>query len=629
MTTTVIEQEPSNEEAKPSTGKSLSVGLKIFGVVGICLALLLAVGGVSIWQMNLIGQEIEGIAERAVPATDALATVTVHQLEQEIAMQQAFRFGETAKTDKHAADRFKEAVAKFEHLGHETDKELKALGTLVTNAAGHTANAEDRQFYTEAAAAIGKIDKAHAEYEAEAIAAMKMLTAGNLSGAHALEEKIEKEAKALDHSLESLLKKLEHFTETSATTAENHEHLAIKLIYAVCGSGLVLGALIAFFLVRMSIVRPLGKVVGSLKELTDGKYDVEIVASANDEIGAVATALEAFRGSFIETEALKKKQAEADKKALEDEAKRAEEKRTAGIKAEEDKKAMEAAAEAERKQAMLEMADTFEKSVMGVVDTLASATTELRSSAEAMASTADLTSQQSASVSAASEEASTNIQTVASAAEELSASVAEIGRQVSESSKIAQSAVNEAAATNEKVQGLAEAAQKIGDVVNLINDIASQTNLLALNATIEAARAGDAGKGFAVVASEVKSLATQTGKATEEIGGQIGAIQTATGEAVGAIEGISTVIGQINEIATAISSAVEQQGSATREIAGNVQQAATGTQEVNTNIVQVSQAASETGASAGQVLGAADELAKQGDVLRNQVNDFLESVRAA
>jgi methyl-accepting chemotaxis protein len=520
-------------------------------------------------------------------------------------------------------------VTEFEHLGHQTDKELKELGTLLTKAVGQATNAADKKVFSDAAAAIAKIDKAHAEYEAEAATALKLITAGELARAHALEEKIEKEAKELDKSLETLLKKLEHFTESSAKIAENHEHLAIKLIYAACGIGLVLGALISFFLVRRNISRPLAKVVRSLKELTDGKYDEEIIPSANDEIGAVATALEKFRGSFIEAEALKKKQAEAEMKAQKEELRRKEEKLAADAKAEEDKRAMEAKAEQERKQAMLDMADAFEKGVMSVVDTLASATTELRASAEAMASTADMTSQQSSSVSAASEEASTNIQTVASAAEELSASVAEIGRQVSESSKIAQSAVNEAAATNEKVQGLAEAAQKIGEVVNLINDIASQTNLLALNATIEAARAGDAGKGFAVVASEVKSLATQTGKATEEIGGQIGAIQTATGEAVGAIEGISTVIGQINEIASAIASAVEQQGSATREIAGNVQQAATGTQEVNTNIVQVSQAASETGASAGEVLGAADELAKQGDVLRRQVSDFLESVRAA
>jgi methyl-accepting chemotaxis protein len=624
-----ITNSPTTNERKLSFGKSLSVGAKIYGVVGICLSLLVAVGGISAWQMNLIGQEIEGIAERALPATDAVATVTVHQLEQEIAMQQAFRFGEMAKTDQHAAKRFKEAVGEFEHLGHKVDKELKELATLLKNARALSTTAANVKILTEVSASVAKITHEHATYEAEAAEALKMLASGNLAGAHTLEAKIEKEAKQLDHELKALLTKFQHWTEISATTAETHEHLALTIIYALCGIGLVLGGLISFFMVRTYIARPLGKIIGSVKELTDGKYDVEIVASANDEIGAVATALETFRESFIAMEALKKQQAEAERKAEEDQVRREEEKRDADAKAVEEKLAMEARAEKERKQAMLEMAATFEKDVMNVVDTLASATTELRASADAMATTAGKTNEQSASVSAASEEASTNIQTVASAAEELTSSVEEIGRQVSESTKITQSAVSEAAAASEKVQGLAEAAQKIGDVVNLINDIASQTNLLALNATIEAARAGDAGKGFAVVASEVKSLATQTAKATEEIGGQIGAIQSATSEAVSAIEGISTVIGQISEISTAISTAVEQQGSATREIAGNVNQAATGTQEVNTNIVLVSQAASETGAAATQLLGAADELAKQGEALRHHVDDFLQTVRAA
>jgi methyl-accepting chemotaxis protein len=194
---------------------------------------------------------------------------------------------------------------------------------------------------------------------------------------------------------------------------------------------------------------------------------------------------------------------------------------------------------------------------------------------------------------------------------------------------MAQNAVTEAEMTNTKVEGLAGAAQKIGDVVSLINDIASQTNLLALNATIEAARAGDAGKGFAVVASEVKSLATQTGKATEEIASQISEIQDATGEAVQAIQGISSIIGQLGEIASSVSAAVDQQGSATREIAGSVQQAAAGTQAVTGKITEVNQAAGETQETSSQMLGAAKELAQQGELLQQEVEKFLQEVRAA
>ena len=268
----------------------------------------------------------------------------------------------------------------------------------------------------------------------------------------------------------------------------------------------------------------------------------------------------------------------------------------------------------------------FADEVKNVIETVSSASTELQTSAQAMSSTAEETNRQSAAVAAAAEQASTNVQTVASAAEELSASLSEVGRQVTESATIASNAVDDARATNEKVQGLADAAKKIGEVVNLINDIASQTNLLALNATIEAARAGDAGKGFAVVASEVKSLASQTAKATEDIAGQVGAIQEATNQAVAAIQGIDQTIVQISDIATTIAASVEQQNTATKEIAENVQQAASGTREVTTNISGVSQAAIETGQASTQVLGAASELSQQSEKLREQVATFMSEV---
>ncbi len=266
------------------------------------------------------------------------------------------------------------------------------------------------------------------------------------------------------------------------------------------------------------------------------------------------------------------------------------------------------------------------KRVQEVVGIVASAAAEMEASAQSLAATAEETNRQATAVAAASEEASTNVQTVASATEELSASVSEIGKQVGESSRIAQQAVVEAERTNAAVKGLAEAADKIGAVVQLINDIASQTNLLALNATIEAARAGEAGKGFAVVASEVKTLANQTAKATEEIGAQIAAIQTATGDSVQAIQGIGATIKQINEIAAAIAAAVEEQGAATQEISRNVQQAAAGTTEVSTNIASVSQAATQTGSAAGEVLGAARELAGHGTKLNTEIEEFLRAV---
>ena len=277
----------------------------------------------------------------------------------------------------------------------------------------------------------------------------------------------------------------------------------------------------------------------------------------------------------------------------------------------------------------MQIADNFEAKVKGVVEGVSSAATELQSSAEAMSATAEETLRQSTAVAAGAEEASANVQTVATATEELTASVAEIGQRVQQASHIAAKAVTDAQRTDAIVQGLAQAAEKIGTVVSLISDIASQTNLLALNATIEAARAGEAGKGFAVVAAEVKTLANQTSKATEDITGQIDAIQSATSEAVTAIKSIAKTIVEVNEISTAIASAVEQQGAATREIAQNVQQASTGTSDVSRNIAGVSEAAGEAGRSSTQVLAAAGELSQQAEALRSEVDTFLRSVRAA
>ena len=263
------------------------------------------------------------------------------------------------------------------------------------------------------------------------------------------------------------------------------------------------------------------------------------------------------------------------------------------------------------------------KEVVGIVS---SASEELNATAESLSATAEETNGQANAVAAATEEASTNVQAVASAAEELASSTREIGRQISQSNEIARSAVAEANRTNEAVQGLAAAADAIGDVVGLINDIASQTKLLALNATIEAARAGDAGKGFAVVASEVKSLADQTAKATKNIADQIGGMQAATGDAVKAIALISETIGKIDESATAIASAVEQQDAATQEIARNAQEASAGTAEVASNVSGVSEAAQQTGSAATEMLQSSGELTTQANMLREEIDAFIENL---
>jgi methyl-accepting chemotaxis protein len=294
-----------------------------------------------------------------------------------------------------------------------------------------------------------------------------------------------------------------------------------------------------------------------------------------------------------------------------------------------EKKVAQEQADAARKSMMEKLANQFEAAVGKIVDRVSTTSMELESAAGSMSKTAETTQQLSSAVASASEESSTNVQSVAAATDEMATSVSEISRQVQESSRIADEAVKQAERTDSRIADLSQAAGRIGDVIKLITAIAEQTNLLALNATIEAARAGSAGKGFAVVAQEVKQLAAQTAKATDEIRGQIAGMQTATQESVAAIKEIGETIARISQIATTVAAAVEEQGASTQEIARNVQQAAHGTAQVTGNITEVTRGASETGSAAAQVLQSAKGLATESNQLKMEVAKFLANVRAA
>jgi methyl-accepting chemotaxis protein len=373
-------------------------------------------------------------------------------------------------------------------------------------------------------------------------------------------------------------------------------------------SGLLIGTVVITVIVGLtatvigrSVSRPTLALAGAMERIAAGRSSEPVPATGRgDEIGAMAVAVQVFKDNLIRTG------------QLEEEAARA-----------------RAEAEVNRQIALRQMADAFEQTVGGIVDTVASAAAALQGTAQGMSGMAAGTACKSTAVAAAAEEAAANVGTVAAAAEELGTSVQEIGRQVGTSADLAHAAVAEADRTETLVQDLSRAATRIGDVVALISGIAGQTNLLALNATIEAARAGPAGRGFAVVAAEVKELAAQTSRATDEIGGQIAQIQSSTQQAVDVIKGIAARIREISQVSTGIAAAVEQQGAATQEIVRNVAQAAAGTSEMTGTIADVASEAESTGAAAGQVLEAASGLSRQSAQLRVEVGRFLTNVRAA
>ncbi len=556
---------------------------KILPKLGAVIALIALIVGVCVWFAQGRMTEIDDAYSQFI-SREAKGAATSRRVNRLVFEMNYWVYRVIAETDtaqmKAANDGFEATLAPMRHALADLRQQAPSFDTRV---AAQTARVEK---FVQDVSEVRRLGTANQNAEAIALvhSAIDPTFAAMVQEGNKLGEDI---TAAMDQGSAEL---------TVRTDATRHTLILFSTL------GMVAGLLAAAFVGVLGITRPLASLVGVLERMAQGSIEATIPeARRGDEIGAVGRAVEGIKTMV------------AQKAAEQSEVRRI----------------ADAAAVTERKRTMIELADGFERAVGGIVGLVSSSATELQATAQQMTATAQETAVQSTQVAVAAEEAATNVGTVAAAAEELGSSVQEIGRQVQGSAELAQAAVGEADQTGQLVQALRTTSARIGDMVGLISNIAGQTNLLALNATIEAARAGEAGRGFAVVATEVKELASQTAKATDEIARQIGEIQGVTEQAVTAIGGITGRIREIDGMATGIAAAVEQQGAATQEIVRNVAQAAQGTSAVTGNISGVARASEETGAAAGQVLGAASELSRQSEHLSAEVSRFLSSVRAA
>ncbi|WP_349367372.1 methyl-accepting chemotaxis protein [Salinarimonas sp.] len=553
----------------------LSISIKLMIPIALFVVLTAAIGLFAVLQLGALNATTQQVVEDDAETLYLAARVSENMTRSQLAAYEIMWASSEA-----------ERTRLTELQGAELAEAQRRLASLATLRPGPQTSeiVSSQQMYAETLAQVASIALASGPEAAQATLEMVAVP---------LFERI-------DEVLEEVVMTQRRNLGTAAESSQSAFEQSRLTTLAVVAIGAILAAVIAFVLVRVQVAGPVRAMTGTMARLAEGDLSVEVPsAGRGDEIGAMARAVGVFKESALERERL----AAAEQ--------------------------AEQAAKERRAETLDALMRGFEGKTKALVETLSAAAGEMEKTARAMSSTAEEATSRTAAVAASAEQTSANVQTVAVATEELAASAKEIGAQVTHSAEIARTAVARASETNATVEALDESASRIGDVVELISQIAGQTNLLALNATIEAARAGEAGKGFAVVAAEVKNLAEQTSRATEEIAAQISRIQGSTKDAVAAIQGIGTTISEVSDIATAIASAVEEQQSATREIARNVSEAARGTEEVTGNIGDVQGAASQTGAAAAQVLSAADALARDTDALASEVQTFLTEIKAA
>jgi methyl-accepting chemotaxis protein len=555
----------------------LTIRAKLLGGFGTVILLLALVGGGGVFAISTLSRSLETITENWMPSIAVLgdynsAAVEMRQTEALLLAfsEPAQRAARRPRVEQNQA-RQREIWSRYEPL--ITPGEEQRLANLMQERA--------------------------AAYNRRLVETIRLLDANDDAGAARNIVAARQDYEAYIAAIRTMIDFQADGSRQTTEAASVESRWLLAGILGLMVVAVVIGGVIAVGIGR-SVAGRVGRIAEATGRLAKRDYDFTLTeAKDQDEIGALARALDTCRDGLREADRLATQQVE------------------------------QARLQAERTARVDTLVKSFEAEAAGVLRAVSSAATELSATAGVMTETAEDGSRQAAAVAAASEQASANVQTVAASTEELASSISEVARQVRDTAAITNRAADAARETDGTVRGLADAANKIGDVVRLINDIAGQTNLLALNATIEAARAGEAGKGFAVVASEVKNLASQTAKATEEIAQQIAAMQAETTRTVDAITAIGRTIEELNATTAQVAAASEQQAAATQEIGRAVAEAAMGTQEASRSAVGVKQGAERTGGAAEELRGASADLARQSERLRGQVDSFLADIRAA